>query len=307
MSASTSGGGSTRVILFALLANLGIAITKLIGALITKSASLFAEAIHSVADCTNQVFLLIGAKNSQKPADEKYPLGYGRESFFWSFMVAILLFSMGGVFAIYEGYHKLSSTDSELQSPFIALGILILSIFLEGGSFYACLKEVKKQNSYPNLWQWFQKSTASDLVVIFMEDLAALLGLVLATIFLVIAIITNNVMWDAAGSISIGILLVCVSFLLAREVKSLIVGEKSSKDYKSHIQNYFDRLKTEMRILKIISIVTGSNEVMIALKVTAGNQLQSHDLIETINQVEVTIKKDFPEVKWLFIEPDVRD
>jgi cation diffusion facilitator family transporter len=300
-------GGSIRVILFALFANLGIAISKFGGALYTGSASLLAEAIHSLADCTNQVFLLIGAKRSQKPADENYPLGYGRESFFWSFMVAILLFSMGGLFAIYEGYHKLHDTSSELKSPYVGLGILVLSIILEGGSFFACLKEIKKTNIYPNLWVWFRKSTASDLVVIFMEDLAALVGLTMATLFLFVAIITNNPFWDAAGSIFIGTLLVLVSVLLAREVKSLIVGEKSSFDYKESIQHFFDRENSNMKILKIISLATGSSEVMIALKVTPGSHEKSLGLIEQINRVEVLTKKKYPEIKWLFIEPDTHD
>lgn len=300
-------GGSIKVIVFALFANLGIALAKFGGALFTGSASLLAEAIHSLADCTNQVFLLVGAKLSKKPADEQFPLGYGRESFFWSFMVAILLFSMGGLFAIYEGYHKLHDTDQTLHSPYIGLAILIFSILLEGGSFFACLKEVRKQNTYPSLWQWFRKTTASDLVVIFMEDLAALLGLIMATIFLLIAILTNNSVWDAMGSIFIGILLVIVSILLSIEVKSLIVGEKSSTDYRPAIQSFLDEENAKMSILKIISLATGSAEVMIAMKVTAGNLKESAGLIETINRVEAKTKKKFPEVKWLFVEPDNAD
>lgn len=298
---------SIKVILFALFANLGIAIAKFGGALFTGSASLLAEAIHSLADCTNQVFLLIGAKRAKKPADDHYPLGYGRESFFWSFMVAILLFSMGGLFAIYEGYHKLHDTDQTLHSPYVGLVILILSITLEGGSFFACLKEVRKINVYSNLWQWFRKTTASDLVVIFIEDLAALVGLVCATVFLLIAILTNNALWDAMGSIVIGIILVIVSILLSIEVKSLIVGEKSSIDYRPAIQSFFDEEKSQARILKMISLATGSHEVMIAMKVTPGNIEKSHALIESINRVELKTKQKFPEIKWLFIEPDTAD
>jgi cation diffusion facilitator family transporter len=304
---SAADHSSTKVILIALLANLGIALTKFVGAFFTGSASLLAEAIHSLADCTNQIFLLIGAKKSQKPADENYPLGYGRESFFWSFMVAILLFSMGGLFAIYEGYHKLSEGHSELKYPYVGLGILIASIVLEGGSFFACLKEVKKQNTYPNLWLWFRKSTASDLVVIFLEDLAALVGLISATVFLMIAIYTNDAFWDAIGSVFIGVLLLFVSILLAREVKSLIIGEKSSKDYKDEIQNFFRLENSEIKVLKIISLATGSNEVMIAMKITPGRIQKSLELIDVINRVEAQTKKLFPEIKWLFIEPDVKD
>ena len=298
---------SVKVIIIALLANLGIAITKFAGAFFTGSASLLAEAIHSLADCANQIFLLIGAKKSQKPPDEKHPLGYGRESFFWSFMVAILLFTMGGLFAIYEGYHKLSNPGAELKYPYAGLAILAISVFMEGGSFFACLRQVRKQNTQPNLWQWFRKSTSSDLVVIFIEDLAALVGLASATIFLLITIITHNLFWDALGSIFIGCLLIIVSALLAREVKSLIVGERSSKDYKESIQKLFDSENSNLKIIKIISLATGSSEVMIAMKVTPGTIEKSRDLIDAINRVEANTKKQFPEIKWLFVEPDVRD
>lgn len=297
-------GGSNKVIVIALMANVGIAIAKFVGAFFTKSASLLAEAIHSLADCTNQVFLLIGSKAAKQPADDLHPLGYGRESFFWSFMVAILLFSMGGVFAIYEGFHKALGPSTELQYPYVALGILIISILLEGGSFFACLKEVKKINTFPSLWQWFRKSSSSDLIVIFMEDLAALLGLCIATVFLVIAIVTNNSMWDAAGSFVIGVLLVAVAFLLGREVKSLLVGEKSSIDYTAFINQELKSINSEAKLLKIISLVTGSHEVMLTMKIHPGSIEKAKDLIDQINMLEKKIKTKFPEIRWLFVEPD---
>lgn len=300
-----STGESNKVIFIALMANLGIAVAKFTGAFFTKSASLLAEAIHSLADCTNQVFLLIGAKASAKPADDLHPLGYGRESFFWSFMVAMLLFSMGGMFAIYEGIHKLKGPESELQNPYIALAILVVSILLEGGSFFACLKEVRKQNTYPSLWQWFHKTSASDLIVIFMEDLAALLGLCLATAFLVVAILTNNPIWDAVGSIVIGVLLVVVAVLLAREVKSLLVGEKSTADYTTYINEELKVLNPQAKVLKLITLMTGAHEVMLTMKIHPGNIETTADLINKINLLEKKIKKQFPEIRWLFVEPDI--
>ncbi|MFZ3231650.1 MAG: cation diffusion facilitator family transporter [Pseudobdellovibrio sp.] len=296
--------GSNKVIIIALMANLGIALAKFAGAFFTKSASLLAEAIHSVADCTNQIFLLIGSKQSMKPADELHPLGYGRESFFWSFMVALLLFTMGGIFAIYEGIHKLLSPNSELQYPWLALAILIGSIALEGGSFFACLREVKKQNKYPTLWLWFQNSSASDLIVIFMEDFAALIGLCLATVFLIIAIITNDARWDAMGSLAIGALLVIVAFLLGSEVKSLLLGEKSSIDYKTFINEEIKFMNSEAKVLRVISIVTGSNEVMLSIKIHPGTLEKTSDLIDQINILEKKIRLNFPEIRWLFVEPD---
>ncbi len=299
--------GSTRVIIFALFANLGIAITKFAGAMFTKSASMMAESIHSLADCTNQVFLLVGAKASAKPADEKHPLGYGRESFFWSFLVAILLFSMGGVFAVYEGIHKLRETDQELKMPLVGVAILLVSIILEAASFYACFKEVKKVNTYPNLWQWFRKSSASDLVVIFMEDLAALMGLIIALCFLVIAIVTGNPVWDAMGSVVIGLLLIVVSFLLAYEVKSLLVGEAPNKLYRADIEKHFLNQDSEMKILKFIALVTGNSEILVSVKVLPGKNTDTSALIRSINAAEKAIKLQFPEIKWLFVEPDNKE
>lgn len=299
---------SVRVVVIALLANLGIAVSKFVGAFFTGSASLLAEAIHSVADCTNQVFLLIGSKKSQKPPDELHPLGYGRESFFWSFLVALLLFSMGGVFAVYEGIHKVQEASHELQYPYVALTILIVAVLLEGGSFFACLKEVQKRKKpHESFWSWFRDSTTSDLLVIFLEDLAALTGLIVATLFLALSIATNDNRYDAMGSIFIGVLLIVMSFLLAREVKSLIVGEKSSKDYKNSIEELFKRTHSEFKVLKLISLVTGSDEIMITLKLHPGHITNSKDLIDAINRVEKQIRSLHPEIKWLFVEPDFVD
>lgn len=302
-----SASGSSKIIIVALAANLGIAISKLIGAFFTNSASLLAEAIHSLADCTNQIFLLIGSKQSKKPADDLHPLGYGRESFFWSFIVALMLFSMGGLFAIYEGTHKLYLESSVVQHPWIALTILIISILLEGFSFHACLKEVRLQNKFSSLWQWFRNSTASELIVIFIEDLAALAGLGLAILFLVISMLTGNPIWDALGSIVIGILLITVAFLLAREVKSLLLGEKSPTNYKQFISDYFQTLNSELHILNMLSVVIGTNEVMLAMKIHPGKITDCHQLIHTINTLEKKIRSEFPEIRWLFVEPDLID
>lgn len=307
MSSASNQESSNRVILLALLANLGIAVAKLIGAFFTQSASLLAEGIHSLADCTNQVFLLIGAKKSKKPADDLHPLGYGRESFFWSFMVALMLFSMGGLFAIYEGVHKLKEVALTIQYPWVGLTILSVAMFLEGASFLACLKEIRIQNRYPNLWIWFRKTTASELIVIFIEDLAALVGLTLALFFLVISILTENTKWDAIGSIVIGVLLVSVAYILAREVKSLLVGERSSTDYQAFITQHLNSLNADMSILNILSVATGSHEVLLTMKVHPGKITSSYELIDVINTLEEKIKKQFPEVRWLFVEPDIVD
>ncbi len=302
-----SSAGSNKVIFIALCANLAIAISKLAGAFFTRSASLLAEAIHSLADCTNQIFLLIGSKQSKKAPDELHPLGYGRESFFWSFMVALLLFSMGGVFAIYEGVHKLLSPVYNLKYPWVGFSILVVSIFIEVGSFWACLKEVRKQNKQANLWLWFRESTASELIVIFIEDLAAVIGLSVAALFLLIAIVTENPIWDALGSIFIGAILVAVAGILAREVKSLLLGERSATNYKNFITPYLNSLNSELHVLTLLTLVTGPSEVMIAMKLHPGKITDCSELINLINNLEKKIKAEFPEVRWLFIEPDLID
>lgn len=298
-----ASGGSTKVILAALLANFGIAIAKFVGAFISKSASLFAEAIHSLVDCSNQVLLLMGSKKAKLPPSPTHPLGYGREAFFWSFIVAILLFSLGGLFAIYEGYHKLHE-HSEINSPEIGLGVLIFSTILEWFSFWVCFKEVKAQNTYNSLWTWFRKTTSVELLVIFTEDAAAMLGLIIATISLLLSWLTGNSTWDAAGSIVIGILLVIVAVLLAIEIKSLIIGEAPTTDFKSFIDSKLGELIPSGKILNLIALQVGPGEVMLSCKLSPGNITDVDILIAAINQLEKEIKIKFPEVKWQFVEPD---
>ncbi len=297
---------SAKVIIIALLANLGIAIAKLFGAAISKSASLLAEAIHSLVDCTNQVLLLVGSRKAQKPADELHPLGYGRETFFWSFIVAILLFSMGGVFAIYEGIHKL--TDHEvLGSPWLGLSILLVSMGLEAFSFHACLKEVKKQNKFGSLFQWFKRTSNSELLVIFTEDLAALLGLCIAFLCLVTASVTGNSQWDAIGSIAVGLLLVVVAIFLGVEIKSFIIGEASSDEIKKFMEQKTIEMFPGGKILRFIALQTGSNEVMISCKLHPGDMKSVDEAIDTVNRLEKLCKETFPELRWQFIELDKYD
>jgi cation diffusion facilitator family transporter len=306
-SAESQHSGSVKVIFFALFANLGIAIAKLVGSFFTGSASLLAEAIHSFVDCTNQVFLLLGNKKSLKKPDEKHPLGYGRESFFWSFIVAIFLFSMGGLFAIYEGIHKIQEADHELEYPLVGLSILLFGVILEGFSFAACIKEIRLTNPGVPLRKWFKEAGSSELLVIFAEDLAALLGLIIAMVSLALAWITHHSIYDAFGSIAVGLLLCFVSFFLAKEIKALMIGEAPNKDYKKFIDQQWVTLTGNGKLLKIIAIQTGSNEVMLSCKLHPGQIKETSQLIALINQLEVKIKAQFPEIKWSFVEPDMEE
>lgn len=302
----SSGSGSTKVILIAMMANLGIALVKFVGAYFSKSSTLLAEAIHSVVDTTNQVLLLLGEKSSKKPPDDTHPLGYGRETFFWSFVVSILLFSLGGLFAIYEGIHKLAEPEP-MHNPMLAVGILVFSILLEGFSFYACLREIRETNPFHNLWTWFRKTTSAGLLVIFTEDAGALVGLVIATTCVSLSWALDNPAFDAYGSILIGGLLVGLAVLLAREIKSLIIGEAPSKNYRPHIESLVRGHIPGSRVLRFLALQTGDGEVLVSFKITPGNIQDVSQLIKTINQIEDQIQKQFPEIKWQFVEPDFQD
>lgn len=300
---ASDGHGSVKVIVIALFANLGIAISKFLGWFFTGSASMLAEGIHSFADCTNQVLLLKGNYASRKPPTPTHPLGYGRESFFWSFVVAIILFSMGGLFSIYEGIHKLHSTDP-LEYPWVGIAILGVSIALEGGSFFACLKEVRQQNSYGSIRQWISKTTSAELLVIFIEDLAALLGLILAFTFLLLAILTGDLRFDAIGSILIGVVLVSVAFVLAREIKSLLIGEAPAFDYETPIGEIVRSVISDGKLLRLITQQVGANQVMVSYKIHPGENPSVATLLHQIEEIEKRVRAKFPEIQWQFVEPD---
>jgi cation diffusion facilitator family transporter len=300
-----ASGNSTRVIFIALFANLGIAIAKGVGSVFTGSSALLAEAVHSAADCMNQVFLLIGAKSALREPSESHPLGYGRESFFWSFLVAVLLFFMGGVYAVAEGSKKLSSPEA-IQSPWIVLGILGFGIALEGYAFYAVYREVQRVNPYSGIWEWFRKTTRADLLVIFTEDFGALAGLVTAAICVSISWITGDPSWDAIGSIAIGILLLGLSLLIAIEVRSLIIGETPSRDYRAEIAGLLSEEIPGAKILRFIALQTSSEQVLVSYKISIGEITDAKELVSKINQLEKRVKSELPTVRWQFVEPDLQ-
>jgi cation diffusion facilitator family transporter len=294
---------STKVIFFALLANLGIAASKLAGAFISKSSAMFSEAIHSLVDTLNQILLIIGHKRAQLPPTEKHPLGYGAESFFWSFLVAILLFSMGGLFAIREGIHKLTSPEA-IHAPWISLGILIVSLILESLSFRSCLSEIKSKNQNLNLWSWFKNTTQAELLVVFTEDLAALMGLLVATLSLILAWVTGDSKWDAIGSISVGTILVVVAILLSIEIRSLLIGEAPGNEFKTYIEKEVRTWIPEGRVLRFLALQQGGGRVLISYKIHPGSVTDVKTLIELMNQIEKNTKIRFPEIAWQFVEPD---
>lgn len=296
---------SLKSIFFALGANAAIAAAKLFAALHTGSNSMLAEAVHSFADCGNQGLLLVGLKRAKRPPSPDYPLGYGKAIYFWSFIVALILFSMGGLFSIYEGIHKLESHEG-LESPWMAVGILGFSIAMELVSLFGCLREVNKARGKKGLWRWFRETRQSELIVVLGEDVAALAGLALALIAVLLAIFTGDPVYDAAGSIAIGVLLVLVAVGIGVEIKGLLIGQGVEPDVKQAMQDYLEGRAEVGRVFNILTLQLGS-EVMVAAKVQMREAAAAADLVADINRCEAGLRAAFPQVKWVFFEPDVAD
>ncbi len=303
--ASSTHDSTTRAILYAFLANFGIAIAKSWAAWVTGSGSMLAEAIHSYADTGNQVLLYLGLRQSQRPADDEHPLGYGKMSYFWSFVVAILLFSMGGLFSIYEGVHKLQNPEP-LSQVWIAIVVLILAILLEGSSLFGALREIKKVRGDRPFKEWLKHTRNSELVVVLGEDIGAQLGLILALGFLITAQRTGNPVYDAMGSICIGVILIVISAFVASRVRSLLVGRSADPE----IQEAIDKIIAEQESIEFcfntITMQFGP-DTMLAAKIKMQPGLSIDQAVASINALERELKERVPKLKWCFIEPDVTD
>ena len=294
---------SVKSILFALLANLGIAITKTIAAIVTGSGAMLAESIHSFADCGNQGLLFLGLKSAKREPDAEHPLGYGKEIYFWSFIVALILFSMGGLFSVYEGIHKLNASE-ELKQPVIAIIVLSLSIVLEGFSLFGCLVQVKKLRRDIPLWKWIRTSRNSELIVVMGEDIAALLGLGLALIAVLLSVVTGNPVYDAVGSIAIGVLLVLVSVFLAVKIKDLLIGQSTDEETRTSIVKFLESRPEIAQVYNLITLQLGA-QIMVAVKVRMSAVGSTAQLVNDINACEAALQQSNPAIKWIFFEPDI--
>lgn len=294
---------SVKSILFALLANLGIAITKTVAAIITGSGAMLAESIHSFADCGNQGLLFVGLKASKKAPDPDHPLGYGKAIFFWSFIVALILFSMGGLFSIYEGIHKLSSHEG-LSSPYIAIGVLSLSILLESASLWGCITQINKVRHGQSLWQWFRNSRQSELVVVLGEDVAALLGLIFALASVALSMVTGNPIFDAVGSIGIGALLIVISLFMAIKIKGLLIGQSVDPEVHAEITGFISQQEGVDSVINLITLQLGA-QIMVAVKAKMKKHETVDQLIGSINCCEAALRKHNTSIQWIFFEPDV--
>lgn len=296
---------SEKAILYALLANLGIALAKSWGAWFTGSGSMLAEAIHSYADAGNQILLFLGLVQARKPPDEEHPLGYGKISYFWAFIVAIILFSLGGLFSIYEGIHKLQEPEP-LQSVWVALLILGVAIVLEGASLFGALNEIKKLRAGRSLRQWLRVTRNAELVVVLGEDVAAEIGLVLAFVFVALAGYTGDTRFDAFGSICIGVVLIIVSIFVAMRIKSLIVGRSAEPRLRQLIDDIIAQDPAIERLLNTITLQVGP-KIMLAIKIKMCSDLTIDEAVAHINALEKRLKEQVPAIGWCFVEPDIVD
>jgi cation diffusion facilitator family transporter len=295
---------SVRTIFFALGANLAIAVAKTGAAIFTGSSAMLAEAIHSYADSGNQGLLLWGMKQAKRPPSPDYPLGWGKAVFFWSFMVALVLFSLGGLFSLYEGWHKLHGTEG-LSYPWVAVGILVFGLIAESISLRACLHEVNKVRNGRTLWRWFRESRQSELVVILGEDLAALLGLAFALVAILVTVLTGNPMWDALGSMAIGVLLIVVAFGIGNEIMALLIGQSAEHETEARMREVLVKQPGVEKVFRLLTLQLGTS-VMVAVKVKM-SAASVNEMIADINRAEAAMRAEFPEVQWLFFEPDNTD
>jgi cation diffusion facilitator family transporter len=296
---------SRRAIFLALGANFAIFVAKLVAALFTGSGAMLAEAVHSLADCANQGLLLLGMRQAKRPPSADYPLGWGRALYFWSFLVAMMLFSVGGMFSIYEGVHKLTHAEP-LSYPWLAVGVLVFSIVMESVSMHGCMQEVNKAREGRPLWTWFRETRASELLVIFGEDLAALIGLCLALVAVLLTMLTGNLLFDAMGTIAIGVLLIVVAVAIAVEVKALLIGQGVEPRRRAEMVAFLEARPEIARVFNVLTLQMGS-DVMVAIKAEMRPTPTNRSLVEAINVVEAEFRAEFKDVRWSFFEPDVAD
>ena len=295
---------SRRAIIAAFLANLGIALSKFAAFALTGAASMLAEAIHSLADTGNQGLLMLGGKRSLRPADEVHPFGYGTLRYFWAFVVALVLFSVGGLFAIFEGIEKLLNPH-ELEDPRIAIAVLLVSVVLESFSLRTALRESREERRGKSIYQFVRRTKIPELAVVVLEDIGALIGLTFALIGVTLASVLDEARWDAAGSLAIGVLLVIIAIGLAIEMASLLVGEAAAPEVVERIRAILGGHPEVMRVIALRTQHVGPDDIMVNTKLEFDPTLSVARLSEVVNELEVELRTAEPKAHTIFIEPDV--
>jgi cation diffusion facilitator family transporter len=298
-----SAGGGSKAIIAALVANAGIAAAKFVGFLVTGSSSMLAESVHSLADTSNQGLLLLGKKTSQRVATRNHPFGFGRDRYFYSFVVALMLFTLGSVFALYEGIHKLEAPEA-LTSPIVAVIILVIAVGLESYSFMTAIKESREIKGDATWWQFIRQAKVPELPVVLLEDAGALVGLVLALAGVGLATVTGDPVWDALGTISIGVLLGVIAIILIIEMKSLLIGEGASPAELDVLMDELAKGKVE-RVIHIRTQYLGPDELLVAAKIALNPGLTVAETAEAINHAELRVRNKIPAARLIYLEPDL--
>jgi cation diffusion facilitator family transporter len=305
MSNSKDSHGTSHIVQ-SLIVNFIIACLKGFAAFMTLSGAMLAETIHSFSDCANQALLLLGVKQSKRPATPTHPLGYGRAVYFWSFMVAMLLFTVGGMFSIYEGIHKFQHPEP-VENIAWGVGILVISILLESYAAFSNVVELNKRRVKVGFLTYLRSTKDSDLVVIFGENSAAVLGLILALIAILASYYTGDGRYDALGSLAIGVVLISVAIFLTVEVKSLLIGESADTVINDLVKKEADTHPEILELINCITIQQGPGEVLMCVKIKCRQDITALSLSKVINEFENEIRTKAPEVKWIYIEPDLQE
>lgn len=308
MSALSEGSeghhGSGAAIAAAFVANLGIAAAKFVGFLLTGSSSLLAESIHSVADSSNQGLLALGGRRARRPPTALHPFGYGRSRYFWSFVVAVVLFTLGGLFSLYEGYHKVADPH-EISSPAIAFGIFAVAIVFEAFALRTAMRHAQPARGDRSWTTYIRTSRSPELPVLLLEDSGALIGLILATVGVALSVLTGNPLFDGLGTMSIGLLLVAIAVVLAVEMKSLLIGEAASDDVVRRIEGELRESPHVSRIIHLVTQHLGPEEVLVGAKLQFEESLSVAELAAAINGCEARLRAAVPIAKFVYLEPDV--
>ncbi len=299
-----SAGGGTKAIIAALGANLAIAAAKFVAFLITTSSSMLAESIHSLADSGNQVLLLVGGKRAERKRTPEHPFGYGRERYFYAFVVAVVLFTIGALFSLYEGWHKISDPHP-VETPIVAFGVLIFAIIAESFSFRTAIKESNPLRGDQSWVQFIRRSKSPELPVIVLEDLGALVGLVLALIGVTLAVVTGDGVWDGVGTMAIGVLLAIIAIILAVETKSLLIGESAGPEVERQIISALEGAPEVARVIHMRTLHLGPEEILVAAKIAVDHDDTAAEVARGIDEAERRIRSAVPMARVIYLEPDL--
>lgn len=299
-----SAGGGTKAIIAALAANLAIAVAKFVAFLVTTSSSMLAESIHSLADSGNQVLLLVGGKRAARARTAEHPFGYGRERYFYAFVVAVVLFTIGALFSLYEGWHKISDPHP-VETPIVAFGVLIFAIIAESFSFRTAIKESNHVRGKQSWVQFIRRSKSPELPVIVLEDLGALVGLVLALAGVTMAVVTGDGVWDGVGTMAIGVLLAIIAVILAIETKSLLIGEGAGPEVEKRICEALEGTSEVARVIHMRTLHLGPEEILVAAKIAVDHDDTASEVARGIDEAEQRIRAAVPEARVIYLEPDL--